>query len=88
MDKWEYLICNAFIPTDVFSNLPVEQFANAFPSQKVTSRHKGVVTIEWKGKSGEEWAFIIAVLDYLGSQGWEAYHIDAGRYNFKRKVSV
>ena len=88
MDKWEYLICAPAFITMIHTNLSVDQFSIAFSSEKVTSPKKGLISIEWKGKSDEVGAFQNTVLDYLGSQGWEAYHVNGNVYHFKRKISV
>ena len=86
MDKWEYLTCTpSGIFTTIDSNIPVGHFAAAFPSQKVTCPRKGIISIEWKGKADEAQAFSNTILQCLGDEGWEAYHVDSATYYFKRK---
>ena len=74
MDKWQYLDCTLGLFAIINTSIAIEHFSSAFPSAKVTSSRKGIISIEWKGKSNEVAQFNLSVLEYLGSQGWEAFH--------------
>ena len=85
MDKWEYLSFHASGGMSrIFSNISPEYFSAAFPAYKVKAEENGVIVIRYK--TGETAAFANSVLDYLGSQGWEAYAVHNSVYYFKRKV--
>ena len=86
MDKWQYLTLEGTSLIIIETNLPMAEFTAAFPNDRVNSQRKGEITIAYKGNLADIIAFKMSVLDYLGSQGWEAYAIYEKMYYFRRKV--
>ncbi len=88
MNKWSYLKARIAWGETFFlvecDQIDSNLLSAIFSGRKIEKVKRGInVTVN---NLTESIAFEIQVLDYLGSQGWEAYAHDESTYYFKRQT--